>query len=674
MNKIKENLPLIALIKMQFINKTSLSFKANKFAFIAKVLFYFLLLGGLTTGLYFLFNLFAQRSIFGLFILPIYYFNFLFIFAFVVIIINCIVRFTDDLYLSPDNQFLVTLPVKTNKIFLSKIIVYYLIDLFRSLVILLPLFYGYGICNNFRIGYYFWVIFVLLFALLIPICIASLLSLVILKIKIWFKNNPIKQNIIVLILLLAIFVTIIILFSLIPDELRIDEKWQTVILPRLKSATLTIEKIFYPIAAISMLCMGYTVSTQSPYRLSGISIKTGYLFVILLAFIAICMLINYLFVKKWFIKNIASSYEHKKELSNFVMFHDRKHIFNKYIVIYHKKNHKILTYKELYEFIDKIYMDNTSFFTKQSKDIIDYIRFLEMHYEDYEYKVEDIKNENNDFGIAIYNNKSTHLVLFNKVLNKKVSTYDPYVYSVKSRKKPLLLSILFKDFIRDIRSASSLASNLAVILGPSALIFALNKIYSGFKLTLLGGQLVFAFTILVELLALFIYSMKAASIYSKDQKNAYILNVSPVSYTFFISTKLIHQLIIGIISIALLVFNFQLSTPLTFINYVSLFFMFLFLYVFSLLTCAQIDLKNLDKFNFAAKTSEKAGEQNEIYASLFSIAFAVIFAVISFLLVKEDSDFITLRLMIIALILLILKVIMFISKLVAKERKKVGSK
>lgn len=54
-------------------------------------------------------------------------------------LISCTFELTNNLYFSEDNRVLITLPVDTNKIFVSKIIVFYLYELKKSLNFLMPL-------------------------------------------------------------------------------------------------------------------------------------------------------------------------------------------------------------------------------------------------------------------------------------------------------------------------------------------------------------------------------------------------------------------------------------------------------------------------------------------------------------------------------------------------------
>jgi len=102
---------------------------------------------------------------------------------------------TKNLYFAFDNQILFTLPVSNSQVFLSKLIVFYINEFKRSLIFIVPIFIGFGIVNNFSIGFYFILPLVFIIISLIPIVISAFLSIPLLFIALLLKRFSIVQYI-----------------------------------------------------------------------------------------------------------------------------------------------------------------------------------------------------------------------------------------------------------------------------------------------------------------------------------------------------------------------------------------------------------------------------------------------------------------------------------------------
>ncbi len=92
---------------------------------------------------------------YGIFkVLNLLFFNYgikkeLMVFIFAVIfflsLISCTVGLMKNLYFADDNKVLITFPVNANLIFISRLIVYYIFELKRSLFLTIPIFIACGI-------------------------------------------------------------------------------------------------------------------------------------------------------------------------------------------------------------------------------------------------------------------------------------------------------------------------------------------------------------------------------------------------------------------------------------------------------------------------------------------------------------------------------------------------
>ena len=132
---------LLTLVKLQLSEK--LRWKQNastayKAATIGKRIGYMGVAFGIFTGLFYvIFNL--------LFLEPNTEYFVFFVFVLQIIsIISCVVQSSNILYTSRDNSLLLTYPVKHHQVYISKILVMYILELLKSLTLVFPLFMAYA--------------------------------------------------------------------------------------------------------------------------------------------------------------------------------------------------------------------------------------------------------------------------------------------------------------------------------------------------------------------------------------------------------------------------------------------------------------------------------------------------------------------------------------------------
>lgn len=132
---------LLTLVKLQLSEK--LHWKQNastayKAATVAKRIGYMGVAFGIFTGLFYvIFNL--------LFLEPNTEYFVFFVFVLQIIsIISCVVQSSNILYTSRDNSLLLTYPVKHHQVYISKILVMYILELLKSLTLVFPLFMAYA--------------------------------------------------------------------------------------------------------------------------------------------------------------------------------------------------------------------------------------------------------------------------------------------------------------------------------------------------------------------------------------------------------------------------------------------------------------------------------------------------------------------------------------------------
>lgn len=147
-------------------------------------------------------------------------------------LISCTFELTNNLYFSEDNRVLITLPVDTNKIFVSKIIVFYLYELKKSLNFLMPLTLSCvlllvtkGFCS---LWMFLWIFIPLVFILMLPVLIGSLLSILVMYIKRFLKKVPVLQVLLFISILILAIIGIVYLIGLIPENIDLIAQWPTV--------------------------------------------------------------------------------------------------------------------------------------------------------------------------------------------------------------------------------------------------------------------------------------------------------------------------------------------------------------------------------------------------------------------------------------------------------------
>ena len=137
--KNQDYVSLKALVMMQLKNKINLNFLKNKkkaFLRLSLMLIGFI---ALTVAIYFVFYFASVLRIFS-FSLTIPNNVFIFTIMMLLSIITCSFGLMKSFYFARDNQILLTFPVTKTKIFISKLIVYYINELIKSVTFILPLF------------------------------------------------------------------------------------------------------------------------------------------------------------------------------------------------------------------------------------------------------------------------------------------------------------------------------------------------------------------------------------------------------------------------------------------------------------------------------------------------------------------------------------------------------
>ncbi len=159
--------------------------------------------------------------------IPISVMAIVFTFMFFLSVLFTTIGLVNSLYLSKDNLVLLTLPATPALVFLSKLLVYYIYELKRSFMFLIPLFFAFGFIKGYPIEYYIWTLFLFVFISTLPVLLGALLSMPSLYVYQLFRKVKVLQYILIALALGCGIGLIYYLIGLIPTNINLVETWGT---------------------------------------------------------------------------------------------------------------------------------------------------------------------------------------------------------------------------------------------------------------------------------------------------------------------------------------------------------------------------------------------------------------------------------------------------------------
>ena len=313
---------LLTLVKMQLkeklnfkrtkISKSSVfNFSINalaailKFAFVVAICYAFILVAKI-------FSLFRYFNI-----VPQSVMSFIFVVMLVASTLGCTIGLTKSLYYSRDNAVLLTLPATPMQIFLSKIIIFYIFELKRSLSFIVPLFLAYFFLHLYPFEYYIWMLLCFAFVAMFTVALGALLSIPGMWIGSVFAQRKLLQNICLVLLVGGVVGAVVFAISLIPTNLDFFEQIGVAKIhlknffdsyayynPTRGSGETAILK---PVYNMTLLLLGG--DGFAPFSISGAMIRL----LILLGSILILALASVFIVKPLFYKMASTPFEYKKK-------------------------------------------------------------------------------------------------------------------------------------------------------------------------------------------------------------------------------------------------------------------------------------------------------------------------------------------------------------------------
>lgn len=300
---------LKTLCKMQLKDRINLSFLKSVKQTIFKVVLSLLKFALITVVIYFGFYILSYLRLVSLLPgVPENLFEVIFTCLMLLSIIVCSFGLVKTLYFAKDNFMLLTMPVDRTKVFLSKLIVFYIYEFIRNLNYFLPLLVAYGLINKMPFYYYFWLVLAMFIITLIPVCIGALLSIPLMYIQNFVKSYKFLEYTLVVVLIAGVSVGLILVINSIPANFDLIGTWGTTFW-NIQNFLNTFNKIFMPFTWMSIAIVGkrYGISNNLFRLEQWISI------LIILGGLAIIFGLTYLLVRPMYFHMASTPFEYKKD-------------------------------------------------------------------------------------------------------------------------------------------------------------------------------------------------------------------------------------------------------------------------------------------------------------------------------------------------------------------------
>lgn len=302
---------LMTLVVMQLRNKIDFSWAKTKMNIFRTLLFGFLKFAIITALTYVVLYLCQTIGIFyysespRIMILVV-------TFSLILSLISCTKDLMLNLYFAEDNRVLITFPVNSNVIFLSKLIVFYIYEIKRSLSFLIPITLGSvillvtkGCASPFA---FLWMWLPLLLIIAIPVLLGAILSIPTMYVYKFLKKYSILQVILFGTILTFVIIVIIQLINLIPEKIDLINQWPT-IKKWLYQFLVNVESNLPPMRFLIRIIVGEQASIDADCVINIMTIlKFGLLLVIDFALLVFV----YLLARPLFFSIMAKNFEVNK--------------------------------------------------------------------------------------------------------------------------------------------------------------------------------------------------------------------------------------------------------------------------------------------------------------------------------------------------------------------------
>ena len=257
---------------------------------------------------------------------------------------------------------------------------------------------------------------------------------------------------------------------------------------------------------------------------------------------------------------------------------------------------------------------------------------------------------------------------------KMVST--PFEYKKDENKKPRknkkrnsFTSSVIQQAKRELRTPEIIYSILVVAILTPIAIFLQNKIIAAMDTKILGNYMGIAFNILIILLMMLSSNAMLASSYSSEGNSAYLNKIVPVAFGIPLTSKLVTNACICIISIIASTIMIDVFAHIGVMATILLTLSLILVYIAHIYWSAELDLMNPQNRLYQT-TGKEEKNPNETKSTLIAFLASAIFAFISFFLMKENINVVFVKLLLISIVFCVLRIYFFYTriKLYYKEK------
>lgn len=232
----------------------------------------------------------------------------LFSFMYLLEIVVCVFGMMKSFYFSKDNQVLLTMPTGRTTVFTSKLVVYLIYEFIRNLTYLLPLFVAYGMVNSLSWFYFVWLVPMLFVLTLLPVSLGALLSIPMLFVTSFVKNNKWLEYLLVVLSIGGVVTLLVLTISAIPENFDLVGSWGTTFW-EIQDFMAKFSKIFAPLHYVVVAVCG--LQYGNTFTMFG---KEQWLsFLAIIGVCVVVLVLAYLLVKPLFFKMTSSPFEYRKK-------------------------------------------------------------------------------------------------------------------------------------------------------------------------------------------------------------------------------------------------------------------------------------------------------------------------------------------------------------------------
>ena len=302
---------LITLVKMQLKEKMDMSYLRSLRRFIFKIVWLIIEFAAITAVLTVAFNYVKLLGLFSLVQdIPVSVISIVFAVMLLLSVITDTVGLMKSLYFSKDNTVLLTFPATPSLVFLSKLVTYYVYELRKSFMFMVPMFIAYGIAKGYNPYYYPWLLLMFVLISTVPVLISALLSIPAMYLYVFLNRVKVLQYVLYTVAGVGGVLLVWVLLGRIPADINFIETWGETywqIQNMLKSYTET----FMPIYKFTELIVGKTMGFTNVIFHSETFKNLMILFGIDIGMLLLCFVSS----KPLFCRMAATPFEFKKKNS-----------------------------------------------------------------------------------------------------------------------------------------------------------------------------------------------------------------------------------------------------------------------------------------------------------------------------------------------------------------------